>query len=416
MRRSLFLGVALSLIAACAGQEPPPREPLPDAATAIPEPQACSFLVGEGTGVNVDDVIAESGAEGVLEVGDRLVSIDGNVINNADELRSVLGEREVGDSVTVEVVRAGDEVSAEVVLGANPDAPDRPLLGILVETAFERIEPAEVTLEPQGGPLSRAAAVGAELFVLDPPSGTWGSLNAETPLEQWAAVGPYILTLENRSTPESALVDAISGDRLVFDIGDWRGDGILGTLGQSVVVSGSRPLEGDAAFVEIALLAINFGARAAEWIWLADPQVGRPVITYPSPDGSRILVVNQGQEDQVLRHLIVSSEGQQLTSGADLSSGQGVLALGWFDDQSVLLRQSSGALQLMDVDTDLITELEMPAAIGTPQRVWPVGDGTHILASTGTNLLQANLMSATEVRTLADHCLIDTLGDIGWMG
>lgn len=414
MRRSLFLGVALSLLAACTGQEPPPREPLPDAGLVIPEPQACSFLVGEGTGVNIDDVIAESGAEGVLEIGDRLVSIDGTIINNADELRAVLGERQVGDSVVVEFVRGGDEVSAEVVLGANPDAPERPLLGILVETAFERVEPAEVTAEPPAGPLSRVAAVGAEMFVLDPTSGTWGSLGVETPAEQWAAVGPFVLTLENPSTPESALVDAVTGDRLIFDIGGWRGDGILGTLGQSVVISGSRPLENDATLVEIALLAINFEARAADWIWLADPQVGRPVITYPSPDRSRILVVNQGQEDQVLRHLVVSSEGQQLTSGADLSSGQGVLAVGWFDDQSVLLRQSSGALQLMDVDTDLITELETPAALGTPQRVWPVGDGTHILASTGTNLLQANLMSATEVRTLADHCLIDTLGDIGW--
>lgn len=404
----------LLLTAACAGQEPPPREPLPDAALVVPEPQSCSFLVGEGTGVNIDDVIAESGADGVLQIGDRLISVDGTVIGNADELRAVVGEQEVGDSVVVEVVRGGDEISAEIVLGANPEAPERPLLGIMVETAFERVEPAEVTAEPSGGRLSRVAAVGTELFVIDPATGAWGSLATETPAEQWAAVGPFVLTLEDPSTPESALVDSISGDRLIIDIGDWRGDGILGTLGRNVVVSASRPVEGDATLVEISLLAINFESRAADWIWLADPQVGRPVITYPSPDGSRLLVVNQGQQDQVLRHLVISSEGQQLTSGADLSSGQGQLALGWFDDQSVLLRQSTGALQLMDVDTDLITDLEVPAALGTPPRVWPVGDGTNILSSTGTNLLQANLMAATEVRTLADHCLVDALGDIGW--
>jgi hypothetical protein len=45
-----------------------------------------------------------------------------------------------------------------------------------------------------------------------------------------------------------------------------------------------------------------------------------------------------------------------------------------------------------------------------------VGDGQHVLASTGTNLLQVDLTAATEVRTLADHCLVDALGDIGWTG
>jgi hypothetical protein len=414
VRRILLIGVALSLIAGCAGQQAPRRDPLPDAESVIPEPQACSFLVGEGTGVNIDDVIAQSGAEGVLEIGDRLIGIDETDIKNADELRAVLGERSVGDSVQVTVVRGGDEVSAEVVLGANPDAPERPLLGVMVQTAFDHIAPDKLTDEPSGGPLSRAIAIGADMFVFNPVNGSWGALGVETPGEQWAAVAPFVLTLENPSTAESALVDAVSGDRLVFDIGGWQGYRILGSFGQNVVVASSRPIEGDEGFIEIALLLINFEARAAEWIWVADPQVGRPVLTHPSPDGLRLLVVNQGQEDQVLHHLVLSGEGQLHTQADDLSAADGMLALGWFDDQSVLLRQPTGELQQLSVGTGLVTPIEMPAALGTPQRVWPVGDGTRVLASAGSNLLQANLLSATEVRTLADHCLIDLVGDIGW--
>lgn len=415
MRRSLLICVSLSLIAGCTGQQAPPREPLPDAASVIPEPQACSLLVGEGTGVNIDDVIAESGAEGVLEVGDRLIGIDETVIKNADELRAVLGERSVGDRVEVTVVRGGDQVSTQIVLGANPDAPERPLLGVMVQTAFDRVEPDEVTAQPSGGRLSRPLAIGTDMFVLDPVDGSWGRLEVETPGEQWAAVGQFVLTLENPSTPESALVDAVSGDRLVFDIGGWQGYAILGSFGGNVVVASSRPLEGEEGFVEIALVLIDFGARAAEWIWLADPQVGRPILTHPAPDQSRLLVVNQAEEDQLLRHLVLSAEGQLFTPSNELVAGDGTLAVGWFDDQSILLRQPDGDLGQLDVGTGIVSPLELPAALGAPQRIWPVGDGTHVLASTGSNLLQANLVSATEVRTLADHCLVDLVGDIGWV-
>ncbi|HEY7564334.1 MAG TPA: PDZ domain-containing protein [Acidimicrobiia bacterium] len=416
MRRILILGVAGALLTACLGQSPPDREPLPDAGDVVPEPQACSFLIGEGTGVNVDDVIADTGAEGVLQVGDRLIRVDDAEISNADQLRAVLAERAVGDSVNVAVMRDGDEVAADIVLGANPDSPDRPLLGILVETAFERVEATDLVSEPAGGPLSRAASIGAGMYVVDPQTGGWGTIGIDTPAEQWAAAGPYVLTLVNRGTEESALLDEISGDRLVIDVGGWRGDGILGTFGSSVIVAASRPLESDDAFVEIALLSISFEDRAANWIWQAAPAVGRPVISYPSPDGSRLLVVNQGQEDDLLRHVILSSEGQLTTPATELSSADGVLALGWFDDRSVLLRQSTGQLELLEVTSNITSALEMPAALGTPQRIWPVGDGQHVLASTGTNLLQVDLTAATEVRTLADHCLVDALGDIGWTG
>jgi hypothetical protein len=363
--------------------------------------------------VNIDNVIADSGAEGVLEVGDRLVSIDEIEISNADDLRSAIGDRAVGDSIAVTVLREGDEVTATIVLGANPDAPERPLLGVMIETAFDRVTPDQLTTEPTGGPLSRAVAVGADLFVFSPETGSWGSLGVEAPAEQWAATGRHVLSIENPSTPDSALIDAIGGDRLVFEVDGWQGARILGTLGDAVAVSATRPVEGREGFVEIALLLIDFGGRAAEWVWPADPEVGRPVLAYPSPDGSRLLVVNQAL-DETLRHVVLSSEGQVSTSNEDLAAGNGMLALGWFDDQTALMRESNGDLQLLDISSGVLAPLELPASVGTPLRVWPVGDGTNLLATTDNNLIEMNVVVASEVRTLADHCLIEGMGEIGW--
>ena len=77
------------VLAAC-GQSPPPRGTLPDAATVIPEPQACAVLVGESLGVAVEDVIANTGADGVLQSGDLLVSVDGEAVTSATVLREIV--------------------------------------------------------------------------------------------------------------------------------------------------------------------------------------------------------------------------------------------------------------------------------------------------------------------------------------
>lgn len=375
----------------------------------------CGFQVGEGQGVNIDDVIADSGADGVLAVGDLLIAVNGDGIANADQLREALARQDVGDTVSVDVIRDGEEISTEILLGPNPDAPERPMLGVMIVTAFERLEPEEVGTDVEVGDLARAVGIGSSIYVLDPVTGNWASLGVEMPDEAWAAAGQAILTLENATTPESALVDAVSGDRLVFDLGDWWGVNILGSVGSDTVLSVARPIPGDTELVELAVVVIDFHRRAVEWIWQIDQPIGVPVATFPSPDGARLLVAGQDQEDDTLRYTVLSAEdGFPMASSDTLAAAEATVALGWFDDESFLVSTGTGSLLMVDAASGVSADAALPAAVGQVSRLATIGDGVHLLAESGTSLIMLDLSGTTEIRTLADHCQVGLIGNLGW--
>lgn len=414
MRRTIGLSVSVLLIAACAGQEPPLRSPLPDAAQVVPVPETCGFQVGEGRGVNIDDVIADSGADGVLVVGDLLIGVNGQSIANADQLREALGRQHVGDTVNVDVIREGEEVSTEILLGANPDAPERAMLGVMIVTAFERIEPDEVGTDVESGDLARAIGVGSSVYVLDPVTGSWASLGVEVPGDEWAAAGEAILTLENPATPDSVLVDARSSDRLVFDLGEWWAVNILGSLGSDTVLSVVRLIPGETELAELAVVVVDFNRRIVEWIWQIDQEIGLPVASFPSPNGARLLVAGQDQDDQTLRYTILSSDGLPMMSPSTLAAAEGTVALGWFDDESFLVTTDTGALLMVDAASGIATDATLPTAVGQVSRLTTVGDGAHLLAESGSSLIRLDLDGTSEIRTLADHCQVGVIGNLGW--
>jgi hypothetical protein len=372
--------------------------------------------VGEGLGVNIDEVIPDSGADGVLVVGDLLVAVNGEGIANADQLREALGRQEVGDTVNVDVIRGGEEVTTEILLGPNPEAPERPMLGVMIVTAFDRLEPDEVGTDVEIGALARAVGIGPSAYVLDPVTGTWASLGVDVPDQAWAAAGHAILTLENPTTPDSALVDTVSGDRLVFDLGDWWAVNILGSLGSDTVVSVARPIPGETSLVEVAVVVIDFHERAVEWIWQIDQPIGVPVAAFPSPDGARLLVAGQDQEDDLLRYTVLSAaDGLSMASTDTLAGAEGTAALGWFDEQSFLASTGTGILLIVDGASGLTSEAALPAAVGQVTRLTTVGDGVHLLAESGSSLIKLDLSGTTEIRTLADHCQVGVIGSLGWV-
>ena len=416
MHRSIGLAFVLLLVAACVGQESPARTPLPDAAEVVPLPETCGFQVGEGQGVNIDDVIADSGADGVLVVGDLLVAVNGQSIANADQLRAALGDHQVGDTVSVDVIRGGEPVSEEILLGPNPDAPERAMLGVMIVTAFERIEPGEAPPEAEMGRLARAVGIGTSAYVLDPLTGNWASLGVEAPEGGWAAAGEAVLTLENPAEADSTLVDATSGDRLIFDLGDWWAVNILGSLGSDTVLSVARLIPGEDGLAELAVVVIDFHRRVVEWIWQLDQGIGVPVASFPSPDGTRLLIAGQNQDDQVLAYTILSSnDGLPMLGPDTLTSAQGTVSLGWFDNESFLVTTDTGALLLIDAASGISSEAILPAAIGQVSRLTTVGDGAHLLAESGSSLIRLRLDGTSEIRTLADHCQVGVIGNLGWV-
>jgi regulator of sigma E protease len=70
-------------------------------------------IVGEGP-LTVTEIQAESPADGTLEVGDVIVSVDGRTFVRSSELTDYIAERG-GTEVTLGVVRDGDEIPVEVV-------------------------------------------------------------------------------------------------------------------------------------------------------------------------------------------------------------------------------------------------------------------------------------------------------------
>jgi hypothetical protein len=417
MRRSRLWLVFLATLSACAGQAPPPRAALPNVAEVVEEALPCGFLLGNGQGVSIEEVVVGGAADGVLESGDLLVGLDGADVSNADQLRRELSAKAVGQEVSLEVVRNDEPLSLEVVLASNPDDPERPLLGVMIETAYERVTAADLSSPIEGGRLVRAASIGGKLYLLDPQVPAWGSLGVDSPPPPWAVVGGGVYVMEEADTAEAALLDVVSNDRIVFDVGEWQGSRLLGSLGDRLLISASRPAPGQEDLFQIALMLIDLEDRNARWVWVVDDaDLGIPVVTFPSPDGTRVLVAGQGPEDEVIRYAVLSSDSTVQLRPSQLRGAENWIAVGWFDDRRVLMRDIDGGVSLLEISTGILTPATLPATVGTVSRAWAVGDGGEVLADTGTGLIRFSLGADVEVRILADNCEVELLGDIGWSG
>lgn len=115
-----------------------------------------------GTGALVIDTVPESGADGILFPNDVIVDMNGTTVAFRSDIIAQLTDLSVGDVITMLVERPTegapepfDDVPVEITLGENPDDPDRPLIGILLENNEPIIEfPVNVVIENQniGGP------------------------------------------------------------------------------------------------------------------------------------------------------------------------------------------------------------------------------------------------------------------------
>lgn len=135
--------------------------------------EAAGVDVSIGTVPLVVDVIDGGPSEGVLLAGDVIRRVGDDDVDGAEELQQRIREREAGDTVTVLVDRRGEHTEVEVTLapldpppttgrpdeggsGApEPDEAPPPGLGVLIETAADRLElPFELEIAETriGGP------------------------------------------------------------------------------------------------------------------------------------------------------------------------------------------------------------------------------------------------------------------------
>ena len=108
-----------------------------------------------GQGAEVESIIEGMPAQGVLQVGDIIVAVDGQPVDTTNALIQAIGRRRVGDQVTLSVHRDGQD--QDILLGtrSSPNEPGRPIVGVTVSTyLFDVRMPFQVDVESDnvGGP------------------------------------------------------------------------------------------------------------------------------------------------------------------------------------------------------------------------------------------------------------------------
>jgi len=118
--------------------------------------RAAGFPVSvTGQGARVESVLDGMPAQGVLQVGDIIVRVDGQPVTTTDSLIQATTRHAVGDHVMLEVHRDDQDLSLDVVTAESPSEPGRPIVGITVSTYMFDIQmpfPVDIQSDNVGGP------------------------------------------------------------------------------------------------------------------------------------------------------------------------------------------------------------------------------------------------------------------------
>jgi PDZ domain-containing protein len=102
--------------------------------------------------VTVGAVIDDFPADGVLEPGDQILTVDGDVVDGVTELSAALADAGAGAQVELGIVRDGDEQTVEIAPVASTEDPDAVLIGIQTAATYDFPFDVTVNLGSVGGP------------------------------------------------------------------------------------------------------------------------------------------------------------------------------------------------------------------------------------------------------------------------
>jgi Lon-like protease len=106
----------------------------------------------EVTPAGADVVLVQPGspADGVLEVGDRIVEVDGETVEGTDDLRDALADVEPGDRVELTVEREGKQVELTAGTEALQGEPNHAVVGVQVQDAETFDFPVDIEIDAGG--------------------------------------------------------------------------------------------------------------------------------------------------------------------------------------------------------------------------------------------------------------------------
>jgi Lon-like protease len=148
------------------------------------------------TGETVVNVLPDLPADGVLEPGDTITAVNGEELDEPDDLTRLLADDRPGDEVmiTVEPPTGSQPRDVELALGADPDDPDRAIIGIEVTgRGIDFDFPIDVSIDTGdvGGPSAGLAFTLAIIDDLTPGDLTGGADVAVTgTINSDGTVGP----------------------------------------------------------------------------------------------------------------------------------------------------------------------------------------------------------------------------------
>jgi Lon-like protease len=101
-------------------------------------------------GAEVVLVQPDSPADGVLEVGDLIVEVDGETVEGTDDLRDAFADVEPGDRVELTVEREGKQVELTAGTRALQGEPNRAVVGVQVQDAETFEFPVDIEIDAGG--------------------------------------------------------------------------------------------------------------------------------------------------------------------------------------------------------------------------------------------------------------------------
>ncbi len=155
------------------------------------------FGIEPGEGVLVNDVVQGSPAQGVLERGDVILSVNGQAVHSTDELQQAIMFNRIGERVTLDIVRGEQRLTVEVVLGERPSQAQLAQQGEQEEPGVKRFG---LTIEGNSRQLAQQLGLPTEQGVVitdvDPGSTAY-----------WAGLEPGDVILEVDRQPVNSVAE-----------------------------------------------------------------------------------------------------------------------------------------------------------------------------------------------------------------
>jgi hypothetical protein len=392
---------------ACAAT-PPARSSLPDVDQALDPPAQCTFLVGDPQGVLVQDVVEDSAADGLLIVGDVIVSIDDQPTPDSETLLAALGDRDVGEVVEIEVLRGDEETRSSLTLGENPEAAGQPRIGVMIRTQHQPVEASDVDTAVTPGPLTRPISIAGTIYLFDSGGNVWERTDVEVPDElNWVSTTSGLYGIQ-----EEAITDLESGEAIPHDgFEEWEPIRVIGSGGSDLILVVTQAVPDDPERVAVGVSRFNPVAKETIWAQPVLDGFGIPISALGSPDGDAIAIVG------------VNEGGSEIT-GVDVWDGDGIpggledlvslgTPVGWMDDDSVLFRTAVEVASLFTVSSGETEEIALESVVGGLP-LFPIGDSRSVLAIDDQSLVLDDLTLTGDLQVLAENCSFGRVGDPGW--